>query len=173
MNSVILHQTRWFSIRTGAAGEEFLASTGDEVLMVALDAAGDVLLSVEPSAAFGAPTLILPGGQVESEVPNAEQANRELQEEIGYRADRVDFLGELHPWSKYLAVRSFVYLGRELSESKLEGDEEYAIGVERVPLSNFENLIKNGRLHDARAIAGLSLARYFLENESMERCQQI
>ena len=33
---------------------------------------------------------------------------------IGYHAGRVDFLGELQPWSKYLAVRSFVYLGREL-----------------------------------------------------------
>ncbi len=162
MNSTILHQTRWFSIRQSESGEEFLASSGDEVLMVALDAAGEVLLSSEPSAAFGQATLILPGGQVEANVPNAEQANRELQEEIGYRAGQIDFLGELQPWSKYLAVRSFVYLGRQLSEAKLPGDEDYAIGVEPVALAHFERLISAGRLQDARVIAALFLARAFL-----------
>ena len=110
MSTTILHQTRWFSIRRAEDGEEFLASTGDEVLIVPLNAAGEVLLSIEPSAAFGESTLILPGGQVEPNVPNHEQANLELQEEIGYRVpDRLS--GELQPWSKYLAVRSFVYLG--------------------------------------------------------------
>ncbi len=162
MSTTILHQTRWFSIRQSAAGEEFLASRDDEVLVVPLTATGEVLLSIEPSVAFGAPTLILPSGQVEPNVANAEQANRELQEEIGYRAGQIDFLGELQPWSKYLAVRSFVYLGRDLSESKLAGDEGYAIEVARVPLDGFEALIANGRLRDARVIAALFLARAFL-----------
>ena len=159
MSTTILHQTRWFSIRRAEDGEEFLASTGDEVLIVPLNAAGEVLLSIEPSAAFGESSLILPGGQVEPNVPNHEQANLELQEEIGYRAGRIDFLGELQPWSKYLAVRSFVYLGRDLSESKLPGDEGYEVGVLRVPLAAFEGLITTGRLRDARVIAALFLAR--------------
>ncbi|HRW10267.1 MAG TPA: NUDIX domain-containing protein [Caldilineaceae bacterium] len=161
--SQVLHASDWFSIRTNAKGDEYVASTGDEVLVVALTANGDVLLSIEPSAAFSEPTLILPGGQVEPNVPNAEMANRELQEEIGYRANQLDFLGELHPWSKYLAVRTFVYLARDLQESSLPGNEEYEIGVESVPLSSFETLIVGGRLRDARVIAALFLARTFLQ----------
>ena len=85
MSTTILHQTRWFSIRRAEDGEEFLASTGERGADRALNAAGEVLLSIEPSAAFGEPTLILPGGQVEANVPNHEQANLELQEEIGFR----------------------------------------------------------------------------------------
>ncbi len=86
-----------------------------------------------------------------------------MQEEIGYKADQMDFLGELRPFSKYLTVRSFVYLARDLNPGWLQGDEDYIIGTERVSLDSFESLIAAGRLLDARAIAALYMARSFLQ----------
>jgi len=160
--SAIVYQGQWFSILVDASGTEFVR-TGDEVLVVALTAEGEVLLTVEPSAAFAEPTLILPGGETEPGEPHAETANRELQEEIGYKVERLDFLGELRPFSKYLTVRSFCYLARDLTPSSLAGDENYAINVERVPLASFEQWIATGRLLDARVVAVLYLARRFLE----------
>ena len=160
MSPHTLAQTDWFSIRINAAGDEFVASTGDEVLVVALTDDGDVLLAVEPSPAFGLAVRILPGGQVELDLSLAHSANKELQEEIGYRAGRLDYLGELWPWAKYLAVRSHV-LARELTPSKLMGDEGYEVGVEQLPLAELETWIADGRLRDSRAIAGLFLARAF------------
>ena len=79
MNARVLHQSNWFSIRVDAEGGEFVASTGDEVLVVALTATDEVILSVEPSAAFGELVLILPGGQVEPEMTLAELANKECR----------------------------------------------------------------------------------------------
>ena len=155
----ILCQSQWFSIRARIPGDEYVTSTGDEVLVVPLTNDDEVILTVEPSLAFGESTLILPGGETKPGVSHPEMANLELQEEIGYRAGQLDFLGELRPWSKYLAVRSFVYLARDLVESSLPGDEDYEIGIERVSLTSFENLIASGRLIDARAIAALYLAR--------------
>ena len=87
---------------------------------------------------------------------------RELQEEIGFRAGRLDFLGELRPYSKYLAARTFVYLARDMTPHKLEGDEDHDIGVHLTPLSEFERLIAASRLLDARVIAALYLAQDFL-----------
>ena len=112
-------ESDWFSIRTDAGGDEYVASTGDEVLVVPLTDSGEVLLAVEPSPAFGVPVRVLPGGQVELDLTLAEVANKELQEEIGYRAGRLDFLGEQWPWAKYLAVRSHLFLARDLAPSKL------------------------------------------------------
>lgn len=56
-------------------------------------------MTVEPSAAFGEPTLILPGGETEPGEPHNVTANRELQEEIGYKARRqlCDALASAHP----------------------------------------------------------------------------
>jgi ADP compounds hydrolase len=158
-----VYQGDYFSIDIDSNGTEFVR-TGAEVLIVPLTEGGDIILSIEPAPAFsGEPTLILPGGEVEPNEPQAETANRELQEEIGYRAGRLDFLGELRPFSKYLTVRSFVFLARALIPSKLAGDEDYEVGVERVLLSDFESLIANGRLHDARVIAALYMAREFVK----------
>ena len=162
MTTNILHESRWFSIRAGANGDEYLASTGDEVLVVPLTDTGVVLLGVEPSPAFGMAVRILPGGQVEPDLTLAEAANKELQEEIGYRAGRLDPLGVLWPWSKYLAVRSHLFLARDLVASKLPGDEGYAVGVETMPLAELEMWIGDGRLCDSRTIAGLFLARAFI-----------
>jgi ADP-ribose diphosphatase len=159
MSGNVKAQSDWFSIRADAAGDEYVASTGDEVLVVPLTAAGEVLLAVEPSPAFGVAVRILPGGQVEPDLSLAEVANKELQEEIGYRAGRLDFLGELWPWAKYLAVRSHLFLARDLAPSKLAGDEV-------MPLAELEAWIADGRLRDGRAIAGLFLARAYLRAET-------
>ena len=61
-----------------------------------------------------------------------------------------------------MLIRSYVFLARDLSPSRLPGDESYAIGIERVPLAAFEPLLAAGRLLDARVIAALFLARRFL-----------
>ena len=154
----------YFSIRVDANGVEFV-HTGDEVLAVPLTEERGVIMTLEPSAALSELTLILPGGETEAGEPHAETANRELQEEIGYRAGRLDFLGELRPYSKYLTVRSFVYLARDLMPARLKGDEGYEIRMERVPLAEFERLIAAGRLFDARVIAALYMAQSFLDRE--------
>jgi ADP-ribose diphosphatase len=158
-------ESEWFALKKSASGEDYIRPVTDEVLIVALDDQGDVIFSREPSAAFGEPVLILPGGSTEPSESHEATAVRELQEEIGFKADRLDFLGELRPWSKYLELRSFVYVARDLTPSKLEGDEEYEIGSVWVPLAKMETLIATGQLRDARAIAALYMTRSFLERE--------
>jgi hypothetical protein len=76
------------------------------------------------------------------------------------------FQGKYFASSKYLSVRSFVYLARRLELSPLPGDEEYEIGQQRVPLQDFDGLFDTSQLSDARVIAGLCLARHFLANHS-------
>jgi ADP-ribose diphosphatase len=148
-------------------GREYIHGE-DEVRVIPLTSMGDVILSIEPSPAFGEHVLIVGGGQIEPGETHNWTANRELQEELGYTANRLDFLGELRPWAKYLTMRSFVYLARDLVESKLQGDEAEEIGKEYVPLSNFEPLITSGQLVDAVSIAALYLARSFLNRTSRE-----
>jgi len=50
-----------------------------------------------------------------------------------------------------------------LTHSKLEGDEDYPILMERVLLRDFEQLIAEKRLLDGHIIAALYMARSYLE----------
>jgi ADP-ribose diphosphatase len=159
----------WLALRRSKETREvYIESSGDEVLVVALASADEVLLSREPSAAFGGSTILLPGGQIEPGEDQKVAANRELQEELGWAASQLDFLGEVRPWSKYLNARSYIYLARGLTESHLQGDEQYAIEPVRILLSEVDALVRNGTLLDARVVAGLFLAGAFLERERGE-----
>lgn len=71
-------------------------------------------------------------------------------------------MGELWPWAKYLSVRSFVYLARDLTPSKLEGDKDYEIGIERVSIGYLAGLAVRPELRDARVLTAFLLARTFL-----------
>jgi ADP-ribose diphosphatase len=153
------YKSRYFELLEDSAGDEYIIS-GDEVLVVPLTDDGRVIFIREPAPAFGRhQPLLLPGGTVEEGEDLAETANRELQEEIGYRAERMEPLVELRPWSKYLRVTSHAFLARGLQPSKLDGDEPYVIALEPRPLAELDTLIASGALHDARVISALLLAR--------------
>jgi ADP-ribose diphosphatase len=148
------------------AGEDGVGfiQCGDGVIVVPLTDDGQVLLAVERAAAFDREALGLVGGEAEEGEPLEETANRELQEELGWRAGRIDFLGELHPF-KYLTSRQFAFLARDLTPSKLEGDEMYPVRARAVPLVRFVHRVESCELQDATAVAALLLAQRFLEEE--------
>ena len=161
----VLYQGAYFSIRCNEQGDEYV-KTDSEVLVVPLTEASEVMMALEPSIAFREPVLILPGGKTEPDEEPGETAGRELREEIGYAPGRLDFLGALRPFSKYLAMRSLIYLARDLRPGKLMGDEAYAVQTVSIPLATFENLFTDGRISDARVIAALYMTRHFLQQEA-------
>ena len=154
----------YFKLMIDADGVGYVHCS-DGVLLVPLTDDGQVLLAMERSPAFARELLGLAGGEVEEGEPLEETANRELQEEMGWRAQRLDFLGELHPF-KYLASRHFAFLARDLVPGKLEGDEVYPVQARSVSLDSFEDLCRSGELQDAPSIAALCLAREFLAREA-------
>jgi ADP-ribose diphosphatase len=159
----------YLTLMAGDDGVGFV-HCGDGVLVVPLTSQGKVLLVVEHSAALGGEVLSLAGGEVEKGESLEDTAGRELQEELSYRAGRMDYLGELHPF-KYLASRQFVFLARDLEPHRLEGDEIYPVSARAVSIDEVPMLVTTGQLHDALAIAGLCLAREVLEREGKERAE--
>ena len=157
----IVGRYKWLELRIGPLDEPYV-STNDGVLMVPLDAESQVLFINEPAVTHGKPVLTLPGGAVDDGEDAAVSANRELQEEIGCRAGRMDYLGELHPLARHGLWKIHVFLARDLVPSRLVGDEQHAIEIERKALAGFEELIAARRLNDSTAIAALFLTRSLL-----------
>jgi ADP-ribose diphosphatase len=163
-NGRVVSSNPYFTLMADADGVGFVHCS-DGVLVVPLTDDGQVLMAVERAPAFDRDVLVLVSGEVEEGEPLEETANRELQEELGWRAERIEFLGEIHPF-KYLATRQFVFLARDLVRSRLEGDEMYPVGTRRAPLDSFIELCTGGELHDAMAIAALCLTRHSLKQEA-------
>jgi ADP-ribose diphosphatase len=165
--SRLVVQHKWMMIREDEFRTPFTDMTPpDGTMVVALNANDEVLLQMEFSPAYDRHVYYLPGGAIDEGEIAAESANRELQEEAGYKAARLDFLGELYPFMKYLHGCFHLFLARDLTPNKLQGDETTEIIVKPVPFADFEQLIADGRLQDSSVIAALFMARSFLAKEA-------
>lgn len=135
----------------------------DSSLIVPITADGQLILIKEYFAAIDDYQIGLPKGRVDYGSPS-EAANRELQEEIGYKAGELIPLGTLIVSPGSLRHKTHIYLARKLVESKLPGDEDEEIKIIKIPFDDFEKLIDNNQLTEARMIAALYMTRRYLKS---------
>ena len=121
-----------------------------------------VLLVRQYRAAVDRLLLEIPAGKrdVDGEDPELTAA-RELEEEVGMRAGRLEKLAEFFNSPGFCDEHSFVYLatGLEQAEISAQGVEEEHMTVEEVALDEVPSLVAQGELVDAKSIIGLALAR--------------
>ena len=79
-----------------------------------------------------------------------------MQEETGYRPGRLERLRGFYLAPGYSTEYLHAFLAPELTESRLEGDED-AIDVVRMPLDGALALIASGQIEDAKTSAALLL----------------
>lgn len=122
---------------------------------------GGVVLVRQYRAAIDAMVLEIPAGKrdVPGEDP-AVTAARELAEEVGYAADRLELLASFHNSVGFSNEFGHVYLGTGLHPVPMDrqGIEEAFMEVVVVPLSDTPAMIAAGELTDAKTVIGLTLA---------------
>ncbi|MDQ1394100.1 MAG: ADP-ribose pyrophosphatase [Acidimicrobiaceae bacterium] len=93
-------------------------------------------------------------------------ARRELAEEIGMIAGRLDLLAEFYNSPGFCDEHSYVFVGLDLkpTESEAHGIEEQYMTIERVALDDVGAMIRSRQIVDAKTIIGLTLARQALES---------
>ncbi|MBI4631781.1 MAG: NUDIX hydrolase [Chloroflexi bacterium] len=100
----------------------------------------------------------IPAGTVKMGEDPALCAARELQEEIGMKADKIDLVGEFFLAPGYSSELMRLYLATGLTPSSLPQDEDEEIVVEKIPFTQAVQMAIKGELHDAKSVAGLLLA---------------
>ena len=141
------------------------------VVVVPLTAVDAVLMVRQFRAAVGADLLEIPAGKrdVQGE-PTELTAARELAEEVGRQAGRLDLLARFYNSPGFSDELSWLYLARDLTEvpESRQGAEEEHMTVEEVPLANVPAMITAGQIVDAKSIIGLTLTRSVRDGESRE-----
>jgi ADP-ribose pyrophosphatase len=137
------------------------------VVVVPLTAFRTVLMVRQFRAAINAELLELPAGKrdVEGE-PTEITAARELAEEVGRYAGRLDLLARFYNSPGFSDEYSWLYLAQDLTPAPLDrqGEEERHMAIEEVPLAAVANMIAAGEIADAKSIIGLTLTARRLES---------
>ena len=148
----------------GPGGERFhrdVVHHPGAVVVVPLGSDGRVTMVRQFRAAIEEDILELPAGKrdVDGE-PTEVTAGRELAEEVGLRAGRLDLLARFYNSPGFTDELSWLYLATDLSPvpSDRQGAEEQVMTIEEIQLASVPAMIEDGRIVDAKSIIGLLLA---------------
>lgn len=133
------------------------------VIILPVDAEGNLLFVRQYRQAAGLELLELPAGTLElNEAPEA-CARREIREETGMAAGKMDHLGGFYLAPGYSTEFMNVYLATDLHHDPLEADADEFLSVESLPLAEALALCDHGKILDAKTLAAFSLARPYLK----------
>jgi ADP-ribose diphosphatase len=122
-----------------------------------------VLLVREYAAGVHRYELGLVKGRIDAGETPEQAANRELMEEAGYGAHRVEVLRALSLAPTYMSHQTHLVVARDLYEKRLPGDEPEELEVVPWRLDRLHELILREEFSEGRSIAALFIVREWLE----------
>jgi ADP-ribose pyrophosphatase len=102
--------------------------------------------------------LEAPAGTLKRGEGPAAGAARELEEELGVVAGRLEQLSEFFVSPGFCEEKMWVYLATELTTTHQQLDDDEILQVVRIPFSQALNMITSGEIEDAKTIIGVLLA---------------
>jgi len=126
----------------------------DCVAIVAIDAEDNVILVRQFRHAVARELLEIPAGGIEPGEEPLQSALRELEEETGYIAGRMERLGGFYSSPGYSTEFLHLFLATKLEPSPSRAQKDEIIEVVPIPLKQVRSLIISGELQDGKSIAG-------------------
>lgn len=125
-----------------------------------------VLLVREYAAGVHRYELGLVKGRIDAGETPLQAADRELKEEAGYGARRLDVLRALTLAPTYMSHSTHLVVARDLYPQRLPGDEPEELEVVPWKLARLHELILREDFSEGRSIAALFIARDWLEHHA-------
>lgn len=143
----------------GEAYREIIEHNG-AVAVVPIKDNGNIVMVEQYRYACGRTVLELPAGKIDKgETDPAQVAARELKEETGYTAQNIKYLGKINTSVAYSEEVIHMYALTGLTAGEQDLDDDEAINVVEYPFSDVYKMAAEGKLIDAKTVAGLLMAK--------------
>lgn len=136
---------------------------GGSVVIVPVDADGNILFVRQYRHAAGMDMLELPAGTRDGDEPFADCAAREIREETGMEAGKLVHVGSFYLAPGYSTEYMGVFFATDLKHNPLEADDDEFLSVEKIPVKEALAMAERGEMPDAKSLAALLMARSYLE----------
>ena len=124
--------------------------------VVAVNEDGKLLMVRQYRNALDRETLEIPAGALDSaEEPTHVAAARELEEETGFKAGKLELLIKLRTTVAFCNEKIYVYLATDLQPSKQNLDDDEFINVELYDIDELVQMIYDCKIEDSKTVAAL------------------
>jgi ADP-ribose pyrophosphatase len=98
-----------------------------------------------------------PAGKADGDEKPEVTASRELEEETGYRATKLVYLGKIYPSPAYTDEAIYLYYATSLEKKEQHLDKDEALNIYEVSFEEIEKLVDEDKIHDAKTLAAIYL----------------
>jgi ADP-ribose pyrophosphatase len=140
---------------------DFIKHKGAAAVIPVMDD-GRIIMVRQYRNAIDQYTLEIPAGGLNgADEPTKIAAHRELEEETGYYADLndVEFLLTLYTTVAFCNEKIDIYLARNLRKTQQHLDDDEFIDVSLHTIDELTQMVRDGKIVDAKTIAGLMTYR--------------
>jgi ADP-ribose pyrophosphatase len=130
------------------------------IVVIAIDADGRILLERQYRQGPGKELLEIPAGGIDAGETPDEAVVREMQEETGYRPQKMTRLCGFYSSPGFCDEYLHLFLAEDLVPGRLHAEDTPGIEVVPVAVAEVSDLIASGKIEDSKSIAGLL---YYLE----------
>lgn len=123
--------------------------------IVAVDSDGKLLMVRQYRNAIDRDTLEIPAGGLNPNEDMMTCASRELEEETGYRPNKVEHLLDMYTTVAFCNEKIGIYYGTDLVKTEQHLDEDEVIQLEWYSLQELVEMILNGTIQDGKTICAI------------------
>ncbi|QTX31233.1 NUDIX hydrolase [Aminithiophilus ramosus] len=136
------------------------------VALIALTDRGEIFLVRQYRHPVGRVILEIPAGLVEPGEEPRETARRELMEEVGQDAGRIEEIGRFYSSPGFSDEVIILFLATELTPRRLEADDDEDLRVLSLPLEDFAQALDEEEIKDSKTVAAL----WWLQAKGLAPC---
>ena len=150
-NGVAIHLFRdEILLPNGNRGVREVVRHPGAVCVIPITPDGDVIFVNQFRYALDRVTLEVPAGKLERGEDPTEAALRELSEETGITAGKIEPLGALYTTPALMDEIIYMYIATDLTQGEQHLDEDEFVNAVKIPLSEAVNMVMQGKILDAK-----------------------
>ena len=131
------------------------------VCVLPLTADGEVIFVNQFRYALDKVTLEVPAGKLEKGEDPMEAALRELSEETGVTAGKIEPLGALYTTPALIDEIIYMYIATDLTQGEQHLDEDEFVNAVKIPLNEAVDMVMDGKIMDSKTqLMILKAAKY-------------